>query len=210
MTLAALGFLAAGVFIGLVVGAIPGLTATLATALLLPFTFSLPAVDALLALTGIYIGGIYGGSVTAITVRIPGAPANTMTLLDGHAMARAGRTEDLLTGEFPKYLHAKYRLSDKREHRAVMGVSAGGFGALKIAMRHSDKFGAVAAYSSAILPADPDDLSGMYEGMVNRMLRRGLGECAGASGVHGLVDRSAGHAVVDDLHHRSGEGGASE
>lgn len=80
----------------MVVGAIPGLTATLAIALLLPFTFSLPTVDALLMLTGIYVGGIYGGAITAITVRIPGAPANTMTLLDGHAMAKAGRTEEAL------------------------------------------------------------------------------------------------------------------
>jgi putative tricarboxylic transport membrane protein len=68
----------------------------LAIALLLPFTFSLPTVEALLMLTGIYVGGIYGGAITAITVRIPGAPANTMTLLDGHAMARAGRTEEAL------------------------------------------------------------------------------------------------------------------
>ena len=96
VTLAALGYLAGGVTLGLVVGAIPGLTATLAIALLLPFTFSLPTVDALVALTGIYVGGIYGGSITAITVRIPGAPANTMTLLDGHAMTRAGRTEEAL------------------------------------------------------------------------------------------------------------------
>lgn len=88
--------LAGGVVLGLLVGAIPGLTATLAIALLLPFTFTLPPVEALLMLTGIYVGGIYGGSITAITVRIPGAPANTMTLLDGHAMARAGRTEEAL------------------------------------------------------------------------------------------------------------------
>lgn len=96
MTLAGLWFLAGGVGLGVVVGAIPGLTATLAIALLLPFTFSLPTVEALLMLTGIYVGGIYGGAITAITVRIPGAPANTMTLLDGHAMAKAGRTEEAL------------------------------------------------------------------------------------------------------------------
>ena len=82
-----------GVALGLIVGAIPGLTATLAIALLLPFTFRLPAVQALIMLTGIYVGGIYGGSITAITVRIPGAPANMMTMLDGYAMTRAGRAE---------------------------------------------------------------------------------------------------------------------
>jgi len=96
VTVSGLAFLAGGVGLGVVVGVIPGLTATLAIALLLPFTFSLPTVDALLMLTGIYVGGIYGGAITAITVRIPGAPANTMTLLDGHAMAKAGRTEEAL------------------------------------------------------------------------------------------------------------------
>jgi putative tricarboxylic transport membrane protein len=92
----ALPHLAGGVLLGVLVGVIPGLTATLAIALLLPFTFTLPPVQALLMLLGIYVGGIYGGSITAITIRIPGAPANTMTLLDGHAMARADRTEEAL------------------------------------------------------------------------------------------------------------------
>ncbi len=91
-----LGLLAGGVALGLFVGAVPGLTATLAIALLLPFTYHLPVAEALVMLTGIYVGGIYGGSITAITVRIPGAPANTMTLLDGNAMAKAGRTEAAL------------------------------------------------------------------------------------------------------------------
>ncbi|HSF16145.1 MAG TPA: tripartite tricarboxylate transporter permease [Vicinamibacteria bacterium] len=94
--MSAFGFLAGGVLLGIVVGAIPGLTATLAISLLLPFTFSLPPAEALLALTGIYVGGIFGGAITAITLRIPGAPANTMTLLDGHEMARAGRAEGAL------------------------------------------------------------------------------------------------------------------
>jgi putative tricarboxylic transport membrane protein len=88
-----LGILAGGVGLGLFVGATPGLTATLAIALLLPFTFHLPVVEALVMLTGIYIGGIFGGAITAITIRIPGAPANTMTILDGNAMAKAGRPE---------------------------------------------------------------------------------------------------------------------
>jgi putative tricarboxylic transport membrane protein len=90
---ALLALVVGGVALGLVVGAVPGLTATLAIALLLPFTFRLTPVAALMMLTGIYVGGIYGGSITAITIRIPGAPASTMTMLDGHAMARAGRPE---------------------------------------------------------------------------------------------------------------------
>lgn len=91
-----LALLLGGLTLGIFVGAVPGLTATLAIALLLPFTFRLPPVQALVTLTAIYIGGIYGGSITAITIRIPGAPANTMTILNGNAMARAGRTEAAL------------------------------------------------------------------------------------------------------------------
>lgn len=80
-----------GSILGIVVGAIPGLTATLAIALLLPLTFHLSPAAAIVMMTGIFTGGIYGGSIAAITIRVPGAPASAMTMLDGHAMARAGR-----------------------------------------------------------------------------------------------------------------------
>lgn len=80
-----------GVLLGIFVGAVPGLTATLAIALLLPLTFNLPTEQAIVMMTGIFTGGIYGGSIAAITIRIPGAPASAMTMLDGHAMAQKGR-----------------------------------------------------------------------------------------------------------------------
>ena len=88
-----MGLVCIGVMLGIFVGAVPGLTATLAIALLLPFTFGMPAVDAILVMTGIFVGGIYGGSITAIMVRVPGAPGNTMTMLDGYAMTKQGRPE---------------------------------------------------------------------------------------------------------------------
>ena len=90
------GFVAAlcgGTFLGVLVGAVPGLTATLAIALLLPLTFQLSAMNAIVMMTGIFTGGIYGGSIAAITVRIPGAPASAMTMLDGNAMMVAGKGE---------------------------------------------------------------------------------------------------------------------
>ena len=87
-----LASLAGGVLLGIFVGAVPGLTATLAIALLLPLTFHVPAAEAIVMMTGIFTGGIYGGSVAAITLRIPGAPASAMTMLDGHAMALRGET----------------------------------------------------------------------------------------------------------------------
>ncbi|HEX6810510.1 MAG TPA: alpha/beta hydrolase-fold protein [Planctomycetota bacterium] len=83
----------------------------------------------------------------------------------------ASDTEDLIVGDFTDQLQKKYRLATETKQRAVMGVSAGGFGAMKIAMRHPDAFGAVAVHSAAILPADPEELAGMNETIVQRQLR---------------------------------------
>jgi len=83
--------LAFGVVLGIIVGAIPGLTATLAISLLLPFTFGLEATSALIMLIGIYCGGIYGGSITAILLRTPGTPGAAATLLDGYPLAQNGQ-----------------------------------------------------------------------------------------------------------------------
>lgn len=80
-----------GVFLGVIVGAIPGLTATLAISLLLPFTFQLDAAPALLMLLGIYVGGMYGGSITAILIRAPGTPGAVATALDGFPMTQKGQ-----------------------------------------------------------------------------------------------------------------------
>ncbi|NDW04525.1 tripartite tricarboxylate transporter permease [Jiella pacifica] len=79
-----------GVMIGVIIGSIPGLTATMAVALALPFTFSLPPVTGILLLVGIYKGGIFGGSISAILIRAPGTPAAACTTLDGYPMARRG------------------------------------------------------------------------------------------------------------------------
>lgn len=83
--------MAGGMFIGILFGSIPGLTATLAIALLIPFTFGLPPIPSLILLLSIYNGGMYGSSVTAITIRTPGAPASAVTVLDGYALALKGK-----------------------------------------------------------------------------------------------------------------------
>jgi len=80
-----------GVIMGIIVGAIPGLTATLAISLLLPFTYSLEATTAMIMLMGIYCGGIYGGSITAILLRTPGTPGAAATTLDGYPLALKGQ-----------------------------------------------------------------------------------------------------------------------
>ena len=82
--------LAAGVFLGIYVGAIPGLSVTMATSLLISFTYSWATLPALAAMVGVYIGGVYGGSRSAILLNIPGAPAAVATALEGYPLARKG------------------------------------------------------------------------------------------------------------------------
>lgn len=84
------------VTVGITIGALPGLTATMGVALALPFTFGMNPTTALLLLAGIYCGGIYGGSVTAILIRTPGTPASAATVLDGYPLARSGRAKEAL------------------------------------------------------------------------------------------------------------------
>ncbi|PWW32187.1 putative tricarboxylic transport membrane protein [Cytobacillus oceanisediminis] len=88
--------LTAGVLLGIIVGALPGLTPTMGVALCIPFTFSLPAVDGLLLLGGIYCGSVYGGTVPAIMFNVPGAPASVATTFDGYPMAQQGKARKAL------------------------------------------------------------------------------------------------------------------
>jgi putative tricarboxylic transport membrane protein len=80
-----------GCLIGTMVGVLPGLGPTAAMSLLLPATFHVPPVSAVIMLAGIYYGAMYGGSTTSILVNIPGEAASVMTCLDGYRMARSGR-----------------------------------------------------------------------------------------------------------------------
>ncbi|MDP2699805.1 tripartite tricarboxylate transporter permease [Thalassospira sp.] len=82
--------IALGTLGGLIIGALPGLTATMGVALLIPMTFGMAPVVGLNMLIGIYIGGIYGGCVSSILLRTPGTPASAATVLDGYPMAQRG------------------------------------------------------------------------------------------------------------------------
>ena len=83
-------YLAVGVFCGIYVGAIPGLSVTMATSLLISFTYTWGTLPAMAAMVGVYIGGVYGGSRSAILLNIPGAPAAVATALDGYPLAKKG------------------------------------------------------------------------------------------------------------------------
>src|SRR5262245_6698907 len=77
--------------VGTLVGVLPGVGPVATIALLLPSTFGLPPVGALIMLAGIYYGAQYGGSTTSVLVNIPGEATSVVTCLDGHQMARKGR-----------------------------------------------------------------------------------------------------------------------
>jgi len=85
---------------GLILGATPGLSPTMAVALLIPFTFQLEATQGLILLGAAYTSTVAGGAVSAILLKIPGAPANIATALDGHEMAQAGRGTEALHVSF--------------------------------------------------------------------------------------------------------------
>ena len=80
-----------GALVGTLVGVLPGIGTVATIAMLLPITFGLPPVGALIMLAGIYYGAQYGGSTTAILVNLPGETSAVMTCIDGYQMARQGR-----------------------------------------------------------------------------------------------------------------------
>lgn len=82
--------LVGGALLGIVLGAIPGISATMAVALIIPFTFGMPIISAMELLLGIYAGSIYGGSIPAILFKTPGTPASAAVVFDGYALMRRG------------------------------------------------------------------------------------------------------------------------
>ena len=80
-----------GVAVGVVIGALPGLTASMGIILLLPLVYRLPASTALVMLCGLFCGGMYGGSISAILLKTPGTPSASATVLDGYPLCEQGK-----------------------------------------------------------------------------------------------------------------------
>jgi putative tricarboxylic transport membrane protein len=97
LTLQNLAYCFVGVLIGTLIGVLPGIGPLSTISLLLPLTFSVPPVAALIMLAGIYYGAQYGGSTTAILVNLPGETSSVVTCLDGYQMARQGRAGPALS-----------------------------------------------------------------------------------------------------------------
>lgn len=83
-------FIFAGVAGGILIGSLPGLTATMGVAVLLPLTFGMPPDPSFALLIGVYVGAIFGGSISAILLKTPGTPAAAATVLDGYALTTQG------------------------------------------------------------------------------------------------------------------------
>src|SRR5512141_2265138 len=80
-----------GVIFGTIVGILPGLGPTAGIAILIPLTFGMDPVSAIIMLCGIYYGAMYGGTATSVLLNVPGESASVMTCLDGHELALQGR-----------------------------------------------------------------------------------------------------------------------
>lgn len=94
-----------GLALGIVVGAIPGLTSDLGIILCIPLTYGMEPTMAILMLLAIYCGGTYGGSITAILINTPGTSANAATLFDGYPLAKKGRPgQALMTANFASFI----------------------------------------------------------------------------------------------------------
>ena len=103
-----IGLIIGGVAIGMMGGALPGISPSITIALLLPISFSMDPLYGLVALGAVYMSAEYGGSISAILINTPGTAAAVCTALDGHPLARKGRAQEAL-------------------HAAILGSSVGGF-----------------------------------------------------------------------------------
>ena len=95
-TLYHIALLVGGTLAGLILGALPGLSPTMAVALMIPFTFHMQPAAGLILLGAMYTATVAGGAISAILVNVPGAPANIATALDGHQLAIKGRAAEAL------------------------------------------------------------------------------------------------------------------
>ena len=100
LTLPNVGFMLLGIVLGVLIGVLPGLGGANGVAILLPLTFSMPPATAIIMLSCIYWGALFGGAITSVLFNIPCEPWSVATTFDGHPMARAGRAGEALTAAF--------------------------------------------------------------------------------------------------------------
>src|SRR6201990_2082521 len=89
-----------GITLGVIIGVLPGLGGANGVAILLPLTFTMPPTSAIIMLSCIYWGALFGGAITSILFNIPGEPWSVATTFDGHPMAQQGKADEALTAAF--------------------------------------------------------------------------------------------------------------
>ncbi len=100
LTIANLGYMVVGLTLGVLIGVLPGLGGANGVAILLPLTFSMNPTSAIIMLSCIYWGALFGGAITSILFNIPGEPWSVATTFDGHPMAQQGKAAQALTAAF--------------------------------------------------------------------------------------------------------------
>ena len=100
MTLPNLAYMLIGITLGILIGVLPGLGGANGIAILLPLTFSMNPTSAVIMLSCIYWGALFGGAITSILFNIPGEPWSVATTFDGYPMAQQGRAAQALTAAF--------------------------------------------------------------------------------------------------------------
>src|SRR5215468_4707831 len=95
-----LALMVIGILLGVIIGVLPGLGGANGVAILLPLTFSMPPTSAIIMLSCIYWGALFGGAITSVLFNIPGEPWSVATTFDGHPMAQQGRAGEALTAAF--------------------------------------------------------------------------------------------------------------
>ena len=95
-----LALMMVGILLGVIIGVLPGLGGANGVAILLPLTFTMPPTSAIIMLSCIYWGALFGGAITSILFNIPGEPWSVATTFDGHPLAQQGRADEALTAAF--------------------------------------------------------------------------------------------------------------
>ena len=95
-----LGLMMVGIILGVLIGVLPGLGGANGVAILLPLTFSMNPTSAIIMLSCLYWGALFGGAITSILFNIPGEPWSVATTFDGYPMAQQGRAGEALTAAF--------------------------------------------------------------------------------------------------------------
>ena len=91
-----------GVVLGVIIGVLPGLGGANGVAILLPLTFTMPPTSAIIMLSCIYWGALFGGAITSVLFNIPGEPWSVATTFDGYPMAQKGHAGEALTAALPR------------------------------------------------------------------------------------------------------------